>query len=243
MKRIITIISIVSGLTTHCFGQTGSDGAWTKADRESLYEDCLSYISKYKSTSKDQRESIALCYLDGISSKYRKNDFAAKIDIEIKRIREAVITECSKNLGITLSTEVKEEPVVKKEEPKVPEQTNKDICRKENLIGKWRSDANYTLEFQKDGRFVLQYLEPTYGEVTYDRIVNDMKTGDYFVDEKGIVTLVYFWNEEIIKLFKDNKIQKYTKTCSYKVITFSKDYFKFENITNPEPPRQFNRIE
>jgi hypothetical protein len=242
MRNLISTIAFFLCVKTICFSQNDFQ-AWTKADRENLYEDCLSYITKYKSTTQDQRESISLCYLEKVTEKYGKNDFSSKIEIELKRIKESIITECSKNLGIALNIEVKEEPVVKKEEPKKEEPVKEMICKKENLIGKWKADANYTLEFQKDGRFVLQYLEPTYSEVRYNRIVNDVKTGDFFVDEKGIVTLVYLWNEEILKVFKDNKIQKYTATYAYKVLTFSKDYFKLENITVPESPRQFNRIE
>lgn len=123
-------------------------------------------------------------------------------------------------------------------------EVNQDIVfKKENLIGKWKADENFTIEFKKNGKFLIKYLLPTYSEKSfYSRIIDDVKTGDYLVDEKGIVTMVYVWKEKTVRVFKDSEIKKYTATYSYKVSTYSKDYFKFENITIPESARQFNRI-
>lgn len=242
MRTIITTIVVLLLFKTTSTCQVDLQ-SWTKSDRENLFQDCLSHLSKYKGTLQEQKESISLCYLEKITEKYSKNDFSNKIEVETKRIKESLITECSKNLGISLNSELVEDPVAKKEEPQKVESVTDLICKKENLIGKWKADANFTLEFHKDGRFVMQYLSPTLNEVTYNRIINDVKTGDYFVDEKGIVTMVYSWNEEILRVFKENKVQKYTATYAYKVSTFTKDYFKLENITIPESVRQFNRVE
>lgn len=233
------------GLSNLIIGQTATTEVnWTKSDRENLYEDCLSYVTKYKSTTQDQRESIALCYLDNISSKYKKNDFQSKIEIELKRIKESVITECSKNLGIVLSTEVKEEApvVVKKEEAPKEEQKKEVVYKKEQVVGRWKSDSNFTIEFYRDGKFTQSYLGK-YQSPNGGTINNNTKTGDYFMDERGILTLVYNWSETKTILSKTTKPKQYSVTYEYKILSLSKEYFKFENRTIAEKAIQFNRIE
>ena len=96
-KTILTLL--VCSFSLGLFSQSD---VWTKADRTNLYDDCMSYVTKYKNTTNDQRESISLCYIGEVTKKYTKVDFQAMIDIEIKRIKEAVINQCAKNLGIAL---------------------------------------------------------------------------------------------------------------------------------------------
>jgi hypothetical protein len=67
-------------------------------------------LSKYKSVSQEQRESIALCALESTTTKYVKTDFASKIDVELKRIYESQISQCSKNIGVDLTTNTYSEP-------------------------------------------------------------------------------------------------------------------------------------
>lgn len=42
---------------------------WTKDDRNNLYSDCMSYSTKYKNLSGEQKESICLCYLEETTKK------------------------------------------------------------------------------------------------------------------------------------------------------------------------------
>lgn len=100
MKTLsILIVAILIGTFTQA-----QVSPWTKADRESLYNDYLSMLSKYKTVSQEQRESIALCALESTTTKYVKSDFASKIDVELKRIYESQISQCSKNIGVDLNT-------------------------------------------------------------------------------------------------------------------------------------------
>ena len=135
MKKITILIlcSVIIKLN----GQTSN---WTKDDRNNLYSDCMSYATKYKSISGEQKESICLCYLEETTKKYIKTDFEAKIDIEIKRIKEAQLTQCSKNIGVDLLVESKVE--VLKDEPKeLPRaEIPKGFITKAILVGKWKTD-------------------------------------------------------------------------------------------------------
>jgi hypothetical protein len=247
MKKIITIISIILGLTKICMGQVTSEAIWTKSDRENLYEDCLSYVMKYKSASQDQRESISLCYLEKITEKYGKNDFAAKIEIELKRIKESIITECSKNLGIALLIEEKKEPIPEPKKEPIPEPkkevtpiASKKLTKKDSLIGKWNSNDKFTIEFDKNGKFKLQYTTSYFTPNTGGLVQENLKYGDYFIDGRGVVTLEMHWSEDIGN-FK-TKIRYYTKTNEYKLHDFNGDYFVWENLTYADKSVQFNRI-
>ena len=90
MKTVIITLAatILFALTSK--SQTSN---WSKDDRNNLYEDCISYTTKYKTINNDQKESLCLCYLDETTKKYTKSDFEAKIEIEVKRIKEALLTQ------------------------------------------------------------------------------------------------------------------------------------------------------
>jgi len=75
---------------------------WTKSDRNNLYEDVLADLGKYKVLTNEQRESIGLCCLESITSKYSKETYLSKIEIEVKRIKSSTIDQCSKNIGVEL---------------------------------------------------------------------------------------------------------------------------------------------
>lgn len=82
--------------------ETYAQSTWNKNDRETLYTEYLTLLSKYNSINKEQQESIALCALESTTTKYNKTDFSSKIDIELKRIYESQISQCSKNIGVEL---------------------------------------------------------------------------------------------------------------------------------------------
>jgi hypothetical protein len=147
-KFILLFMSIVL-IGFSCFGQSG---IWTKEDRNNIYDDCMSYIGKYKNLNTDQRESISLCYLNEITKQYTKQEYQNKIDIEIKKIRESTLSLCSKNLGIDLSEQKKEEPIVVQ-----PKEDNTELeVTKENLKGHWK-DENSEFWLFETGDYKMQY--------------------------------------------------------------------------------------
>ena len=166
----------------------------------------MSYITKYKNITNDQKESICLCYLEEVTKKYTKTDFQAKIDIELKRVKEAVISQCAKNLGIDLSTAVKTEEVADKKG------TLKNKPKREDLIGKWKTDKGSIMEFKEDGK----YAETTVKNVSY--------SGDWFLDDKGVLTID---SEEHYTQILTKKEKVDRKKSVYDFDNFSTDYLKF----------------
>lgn len=240
MKKVLTLILVCFCITT--FSQTATptttaslSEAWSKSDRSNLFEDCMSYITKYKNLTNDQKESISLCYLDEITKKYARTDFQAKIEIELKRIKEAIITQCAKNLGIELSTEVKidapivVEKVVEKT-PNTPVETKpitKIIPTKENLIGRWKTNQGHIVEFKEGGK----YSET----LTSGGII----PGDWFLDEKGTLTINTEYHYEQL-LTKKPKVDRYS--YQYSVDYFSKDFLKYTREGGLAETIQANRI-
>ncbi len=141
LSCVITFSAIIS------FSQSYD---WTKEDRSEIYEDGLSAVSKNKSLTKEQRESLALCFLEEITKNYSKREYKAKIDIEIKRIQQAAITLCSKNLS--LKTEVQAEPV---EPVKNNSKVNEGNFSRNDLIGTWR-DENSKFFLNEDGTYLVK---------------------------------------------------------------------------------------
>jgi hypothetical protein len=146
MKKLISSFLFMLGLTAGAHAQSNS---WSKDDRNSLYNDCSSYLAKYPSLSVEQKESMGLCYLDEITKKYSKADYATKIEIELRRIRESVTTNCAKNLGLQLSEQ-------SKEEPKKVVESGEMVPDKDNLVGHWR-DNDGEFWFFESGDYKMQY--------------------------------------------------------------------------------------
>ncbi len=151
MKNYLLLMSICV-LTLQVFSQSTE---WTKDDRNNVYSEYLNVLTKYKNVTNDQKESISLCCLEEITKKYTKKEYQAKIDIEIKRIQEAMINLCAKNIGVDLSKPNNE--VEKVDKPK----TN-DAYTKESLDGVWDGMYNgaydgtqYTF-YSVDGEFKLK---------------------------------------------------------------------------------------
>ena len=235
-KPILTLL-----LCSFSLGLISQSDVWTKADRTNLYDDCMSYVTKYKNTSNDQRESISLCYMGEVTKKYTKVDFQAMIDIEIKRIKEAVINQCAKNLGIDLNVEPKkEEPVVEKKEvvlEKKEMDTPKSIATKEGIIGKWKTDENSIFEFRIDGTYTKTYLYSYYNRGWH--VKDNLYSGDWFLDEGGSLKLTLNWIEERVlgdKNYTDSNGVKYN------FITFSKDFIKIETTDIGYKIIQANRM-
>lgn len=198
MKREKFIFTLVIALSQFGIAQN----KWTKDDRNSLYNDCLSNISKYTGISSEQKESVCICYIDEIAKKYDKEEFQAKIDAEVKRIREATLTQCSKHTGIELADK-KEEPKTAPAEPK--NDNSETEVNKENLIGHWK-DENSEFWLFETGDYKMQY--------------NDGKTakGTWKVDNNQL------------DLYKDKLFGKSEKL--FKILMFTKTKFVYQSLKN-----------
>lgn len=127
-----------------------SQSKWSKDDRNILYSECMSNIAKYTTINADQKESVCLCYIEEISKKYQKEEYQAKIDAELKRIRESTLTQCSKNTGVDL-VEKKEEPKVETSKP-----INESNITKEAILGHWKDDNSEFWLFET-GDYKMQF--------------------------------------------------------------------------------------
>ena len=147
MKSIILLISLTIGASAG-FAQTTE---WSKTDRNDIYEEFLNAI-KNKNITTEQKESLALCFLDQVTKKYTKAEYQAKLDIEVKKIRETATADCSKNLGLDLSDKPKPET---QESAKTTKKVNEGNFTREDLVGSWRNE-NAKLFFNQDNTFVAK---------------------------------------------------------------------------------------
>jgi len=290
---------------------------WTKEDRNNLYEEYINILSSHKNLNTEQRESIGLCCLETTSTKYSKKEFASKIDIEIKRIRESIMGQCAKNIGVELTTLVQEsiQPVdvtssdwtkadkeqmakemilyaekyehltaeqreilslcyisnvttkkTKKEyfdmidiELNKLKQTTFSTCAKSNtidlenkknasintitkanLIGKWKTDQGTTVIFNENGTFTKVFHDNILvGD--YMNIENQKTSGDWFMDEAGVLTLIENWVYVETKLFK-TKLWNGSANGKFKFETLSKDYFKMSLIEGYACCKEYNKL-
>lgn len=238
--------AILSSLILLCFSLKSQSPIWTKDDRNNLYDDCVNYTTKYRNVSNEQKESLCLCYLEEITKKYAKGDFEAKIDIEVKRIKEAVLTQCAKNIGVELASASKQiEQPEKNTEPIKPSSTSlRDL-----LIGKWKTDNSIVIEFKSDGTFIKTF-QFRFVTQNYGHIEDNKSKGDWFLDEAGTLTLNEKWVEDIGN--RRVKLQGYVGTGTYKFISFGENFIKYkfidgaysENIANEDEKEiiQANRI-
>lgn len=132
---------------------TAQSNIWPKDERNNIYNDCLNYIEKYPKLTQVQKESISLCYLDELTKQYTVQEYQNKIDIEIKKIRESILTQCSKNLNIELITDND----IKTEES-IPLTNNEIEPSRDNLIGHWKDDNSEFWLFET-GDYKMQYFD------------------------------------------------------------------------------------
>ncbi len=78
------------------------------------------------------------------------------------------------------------------------------------------------------------------GTSDYYFIKDDIIKGDWFIDEKGILTITMNWSEDVGRL--RTKIENYTSSGEYKFLSYSEDYIKYELTTPGYEPEQANRI-
>lgn len=148
MKKAIGVLFFIFCIV---FNSNAQNDNWLKTDNENLFSDCKSYTSKYTALTEEQRESLCMCYYKEINKKYSKSEYQAMLDIEVKRIREATISQCAKNSSYELSD--------KKEEAKAdPKKDESSVLKptKENLIGHWKDDEADIWLFET-GDYKIQY--------------------------------------------------------------------------------------
>ncbi len=135
MKKLILAATILMTSIVG-FGQTNS---WNKSDRNLIYEDCLAFLTtEYRTLSLDQRETISLCYLNEITTKYNKDEYQSKIDAELRRIKSSIVNQCAKNIGADLNKSIPVTEDKKLEQVKIAE--NK--VTRQNLQGHWKDDES-----------------------------------------------------------------------------------------------------
>jgi len=145
--KFFTTVFFLTLLYNFSFSQ---NQAYTKEDRNSIYNEYLSLLSEYKNVTNEQKESIALCCLEEVTKKYSKDDLKTKIDIEIKRIQQAIITQCAKNIGVDLDN--KEALKLQKNEVKEQDSKNSSF-KKEDFEGKWSSEEGIFIFYTVDNEF------------------------------------------------------------------------------------------
>jgi len=217
MKLILLLFAAVS---FNCLSQND----WTKDDRNNLYDEYLGIITKYKNLTSEQKESIGLCCLDATTTKYTKKDFAAKIEIEIKRIQESVIGQCAKNIGVVLETS--------KIEPENVKISSNNVFSKENLVGSWRTDKGTTITFNESGTFLKTFHEniPIIKWSDYMRIQGQTTSGDWFLDGSGILTLTEKWVAVETKLIGKPKLWNDSANGKFKIESLTNDFLKMSLI-------------
>ncbi|MCX7959638.1 MAG: hypothetical protein N3B13_11390, partial [Deltaproteobacteria bacterium] len=83
----------------------------------------------------------------------KRDDFESKIDIEIKRIQQATITQCATNIGVDLSN-IK---VEKKQEQKSTTELKLSGFKKEDFEGVWNFEFGTYTFYSVDGEFKYKH--------------------------------------------------------------------------------------
>ena len=205
----MTKFILTTSLTALFFTNVNSQNKWTKDDRNNLYSDCMSNISKYNTATNEQKESVCLCYIDEISKKYPKDEYQSKIDAETKRIREATLTQCSKNTGIELG-EKKEEPKI---EPKVDNKNTETSVTKENLIGHWK-DENSEFWLFETGDYKMQYNDGKSAKGTWkvDNNQLDLYKDKLFGKSEKLFKILIFTTDKFVYQSLKEKAGTFTAT-------------------------------
>ncbi len=143
MKNLTLIFSLF--LLQHLSAQNNQAYDWTKDSRNNIFEESVGALSKNKKINKDQKETVALCCVDAITTKYSRKEFESKIDAEHKRIMQATLLQCSKNVGVELEEKEAESKPVNPDAETDP--------TKENMVGHWRTSLGEEYWFFKTGDF------------------------------------------------------------------------------------------
>lgn len=144
MKKNIFTLALIF-ISTFTFSQNYD---WSKTDRNNVFEECMSATSKYKNISKEQQESLSLCFLEEITKQYSKKEYQAKIEVEINRIQQATISLCAKNIGVNIEKTQKQEITKSK--------INEGNFKRKDIIGEWR-DENSKIFINEDATYLIKW--------------------------------------------------------------------------------------
>jgi hypothetical protein len=182
---------------------------WTKEERNSIYDECLNGLTKYKSITNNQKDSISLCCLEEITKKYTKKDYHVKMDAERKSIQDLTAKQCGKNRGIDLNVTSNNLEETKKSS------IEKSIFKKEDFNGHWTFETGLYSFYSIDGKFI--YKNPAYKKEARGKwylngknlILEDTKSLLKWASVKYEIVSVY--KEEIVLMNLSTK-----KICSLK---------------------------
>ena len=209
---------------------------WTKEDKSNLVKQVSKSLEAYPKLSTENKDNIALCYMDATCENLSKVQYNNMISIEQERYIKTTIEKCASKQNINLN----EVPII---------QPTTNVINKQFLVGSWKTDQNMTLTFNEDGTFIKVYNTDFVIANRYTHIENSTVKGDWFLDNKGELTLVENWIELEYKLLKTNRY-RYSETGKYNFINNSADYFKMSFTSgvyccqdnSPQQIIQANRI-
>lgn len=194
MKHNYLLITIILLFNFNAYGQ---QNIWTKSDRSIIYEECLSETLKYKNLTNEQRETLSLCMLEEISNKYTKQEYFAKIEIEIIRLKQSIISLCSKNLGFSLDNKAK---IIENENNISTSKINEGNFTRNDIIGIWR-DENSKFFINDDGTFLVKFDN------------GKSVGGKWWIDKNKLIILERYSKMNIISF--DGKIMKYMQKKTF----------------------------
>jgi hypothetical protein len=188
---------------------------WDRESKEKLAKDFARKIDEYSFLSESDKELISLCCINQTVNNMTKAAYDAMIEIEIKQFLGSTFTKCAKSNNISL-----EKPVVKP-------QAEVFTISKKNIIGTWKTDQNFSITFNDNGTYLKTYKDGTIS-VRYLSIEGNTANGEWFLDEKGVITLNETWTEIEYKLIVGERRYKLTETAKYSFSSVTSDYFKME---------------
>jgi hypothetical protein len=176
---------------------------WTREDKSKLAKEKIDFLDDYEHLTESEKENLTLCYIEDVTSNKTKKEYESLIDIELRQLKKTTVLKCAKKLGISLEATVKQEVKVEK-------------TLREQLIGTWRTDQNYTIQFKDDGTFIKTFhsrfkIDPKFFEgYTYsDYITNNTTSGTWFLDNNQITL------DENIKVEWTSYTRRYGNVTKY----------------------------
>ncbi len=191
---------------------------WVKEDKIKLVNEFNDHLKNYPNLTDDHRETLSLCFIDEITSMYKKAEYFEMIDMEHKKIKQTYLSKCAIHSKIDLTNK-----------PEVIEIIEKKQSIKEVLVGSWKTDENSQYNFKSDGTFEKKYNSGFY-TYRWTGIDDNIVRGNWFVDETNTLTLNESWTEIEYKIFFRDKRTNYVSTSKFKFTSSLNDYFKIEII-------------
>ena len=193
---------------------------WTREDKLKLAKDFENFSIKYALTS-EQQDILSLCYIQETVGSIKKNDYSEMIEIELNQHKERTINQCAKQKRIELI------------DAKAAKKESKSVLSKEFLLSTWKTDQEFSITFNENGTFIKTFKED-YWTPRVTKIEGNVVNGEWFIDEKGTLTLKEVWVELEYKLLT-TKSNPSNETSKYNFVSYSNDFFKMELIEGKNP--------